>query len=137
MVIDAAILVAATRGRSSAAILDVAAAAALVTTDRAVEEARRRVSLGMNRPDLLPVLESIIEGVTVVPGADLAGHLGDAQLSLRDATPSRNGSTTDAHVLALAWDVDGDIWSTDRDFAGTGTPVWSTPNLIRALADLR
>jgi len=53
---------------------------------------------------------------------------------LRDAVASRNGSVRDAHVLALAWSVDGDIWTTDRDFAGTGVASWSTPNLMRGLA---
>jgi len=52
---------------------------------------------------------------------------------LRDAVGSRNGSTKDAHVLALAWEVLADIWSADRDFAGTGVASWSTPNLLRAL----
>jgi hypothetical protein len=33
-------------------------------------------------------------------------------------------------VLALAWSVDSDIWTTDRDVAGTGFATWSTPNLL-------
>jgi predicted nucleic acid-binding protein len=37
-------------------------------------------------------------------------------------------------LLALAWSLDADIWTTDRDFAGTGVASWSTPNLIRELA---
>ena len=56
-----------------------------------------------------------------------------AKLALRDAVASRNGSTRDAHVLALAWSADADIWTTDRDFAGTGVATWSTPNLMRSL----
>ena len=39
-----------------------------------------------------------------------------------------------AHVLALAWSVDADVWTTDRDFAGTGIATWSTANLMRGLA---
>jgi len=46
---------------------------------------------------------------------------------------SRNGAIDDAPVLALAWSLDADVWTTDRDFAGTGVASWSTPNLIRAL----
>jgi predicted nucleic acid-binding protein len=38
-------------------------------------------------------------------------------------------------VLALAWSLDAEVWTTDRDFAGTGVANWSTPNLIRALAE--
>jgi predicted nucleic acid-binding protein len=41
----------------------------------------------------------------------------------------------DAHVLALAWSAGADIWSADRDFAGTGVASWSTLNLVRALAE--
>ena len=52
----------------------------------------------------------------------------------RDGTPSRNGSVRDAHLLALAWDANADIWSHDRDFAGTGVATWSTLNLLRSLA---
>ena len=45
------------------------------------------------------------------------------------------GSTADAHVPSLAWTLDADIWSHDRDFAGTGWPSWSSANLRAALAD--
>ena len=37
---------------------------------------------------------------------------------LRDAPQAGNGSTADAHVLALAWRLSADIWTHDRDFAG-------------------
>jgi hypothetical protein len=37
--------------------------------------------------------------------------------------------------LALAWSVEADVWTTDRDFAGTGIASWSTPNLMRALVE--
>ena len=130
---DAAILVAAVRGRTSAAIVDVATAVSLVTTDRAVEEASRRIALGMQMPELLPILREFLTDVVICPVAELQADIPAAQQSLREATTSRNGSIADAHLLALAWDADADIWSTDRDFCGTGTPVWSTPNLIRAL----
>ncbi len=49
------------------------------------------------------------------------------------AVASNNGSSKDAHLVALAWSIDVDIWTTDRDFAGTGIASWSTPNLLRAL----
>jgi hypothetical protein len=32
------------------------------------------------------------------------------------------------------WLAEADIWSHDRDFAGTGWPSWSTANLRAALA---
>jgi predicted nucleic acid-binding protein len=137
LVVDAAILVAAARGRSSGAILEAARAATLVTTDRVVHEARRRIALGLKRPELLPVIDVLVAEVTVVPVAALAPLLASSELALRDAVASRNGSVRDAHVLALAWSIEGDVWTTDRDFAGTGVATWSTPNLMRGLAEAK
>jgi len=108
--------------------------ALLVTTDRVVQEARRRIELGLKRPDLLAVVDALVSQMTVVPVAALSQTLKRAEIALRDAVASRNGSVSDAHVLALAWTVEADIWTTDRDFAGTGIATWSTPNLMRGLA---
>jgi len=66
-------------------------------------------------------------------GAD--ANSGPKRSGAARCSPQRNGSTRDAHVLALAWSVEADVWTTDRDFAGTGTATWSTPNLMRALAE--
>ncbi|HEY1708226.1 MAG TPA: PIN domain-containing protein [Rhizomicrobium sp.] len=134
LVLDAAVLIAAARGRSSGAVLEVLRSAALVTTDRVVQEARRRVELGLKRPDLLGVIDALLEDVTVVPVAALEPFLEDCEVVLRDAVSSRNGSIGDAHVMALAWSTGADIWTSDRDFAGTGVATWSTPNLMRGLA---
>ena len=73
--------------------------------------------------------------LTIVPVAALAPILAGSEMALRDAVPSRNGSTRDAHVLALAWSVEADVWTTDRDFAGAGIASWSTPNMMRALVE--
>ena len=135
LVIDAAVFVAAARGRSSGAMLEAARAAALVTTNRVVHEARRRVELGLKRPDLLPVIDALAAELTIVPVAALTPILASSEVALRDAVPSRNGSTRDAHVLALAWVVEADVWTTDRDFARAGIASWSAPNLMRALAE--
>jgi predicted nucleic acid-binding protein len=135
LVVDAAILIAAARGRSSGAILAAARVAALVTTDRAVAEARRRIDLGLKRPELHPIVDALVAEITVVPVAALSALLPQAEIALSDAVASRNGSISDAHVLALAWSIDADVWTTDRDFAGTGMAGWSTPNLIRAIAE--
>lgn len=137
LVIDAAILVAAVRGRSSGALLAAAGKAVLVTTDRVVQEARRRIALGLKRPDLLDLLDDLAELLTIVPVASLEPVIARCEETLRDAVPSRNGSVRDAHVLALAWSVEADVWTTDRDFAGTGVATWSTPNLMRGLAEVR
>jgi len=135
IVIDAAILIAAARGRSSGALQNAAERAVLVTTDRVVQEARRRIALGLRRPELIEVLDALAELITIVPMAALAPMLDQCEETLRDAVPSRNGSVRDAHVLALAWSVDADVWTTDRDFVGTGVATWSTPNLMRALVE--
>ena len=77
--------------------------------------------------------------LTIVRVAALAPLLASSEVALRDAAPSRDGSTGDApgdaNLLALAWSVEADVWTTDRDFAGVGTATWSTPNLMRALAE--
>ena len=137
LVVDAAILIAAARGRSSGAMLTAARAAALLTTDRAVSEARRRLELRLKQPELQALIDALVSEMTVVPVAALSALLPQAETALRDAVASRNGSTSDAHLLALSWSVDADIWTSDRDFAGTGAATWSTPNLIRALADAK
>lgn len=137
LVVDAAILVAAVRGRSSGAILAAQKAAALLTTDRVVQEARRRIALGLKRPELLDVLDALLAEMTIVPLATLEPLLQQSEIAVRDAVASHNGSTKDAHVLALARNTDADIWTTDRDFAGTGTATWSTPNLLRGLSQQR
>ena len=134
LVVDAAILIAAARGRSSGAVLAAARAAVLVTTDRAIAETRRRIDLGLKRPELQPIVDALVAEMTVVPVAALTAFLSEAAVALTDAVASRNGSSDDAHLLALAWSVDADIWTTDRDFAGAGVASWSTPNLIRGLA---
>ena len=134
LVVDAAILVAAARGRSSSAIKTAARTRILITTERAIQEARRRIELGMKRPDLLTMVDTLMASIAVVPVTDLESNLPESELALKEAVASRNGSIKDSHILALAWAVDADIWSSDRDFAGTGVASWSTPNLMRGLA---
>ncbi|MGX1322141.1 putative nucleic acid-binding protein [Bradyrhizobium sp. USDA 377] len=136
LVIDAAILVAAVRGRSSGALLAAAEKVILVTTDRVVQETRRRIALGLLRPDLLDVLDDLTELLTIVPVASLEPIIARCEETLRDAVPSRNGAVRDAYVLALAWSVEADVWTTDRDFAGAGVATWSTPNLMRGLSEI-
>lgn len=135
LVLDATVLISAAFGRSTGLIKQAQRAAALATTDRVIQEARRRIELGLRRPDLLDVLEDLTKTITVIPVDALQPLLALSETVLRDAVASRNGSTRDAHVLALAWSVNADVWTTDRDFAGTGVATWSTPNLMRSLAE--
>jgi len=83
---------------------------------------------------LLAIIDGLLAEMTVIPVAALTPVLAESEIALRDAVASRNGSIRDAHVLALARSVEADIWTTDRDFAGTGVASWSTPNLMRGLA---
>jgi hypothetical protein len=134
LVVDAAVLIAVVLGRSHGAFLTTGRKRWLITTDRVVEEAKRRVGLGMGRPELLERLDALAAMMNVIPVERLSAHIPAAETGLREAVASRNGSTRDAHVLALAWTADADVWTTDRDFAGAGVATWSTPNLIRTLA---
>ncbi len=134
LMVDAAVLVSAVLGRSSWAILEASRIAELATTDQAVHEARRRIELGLKRPELLNIIDRLLGEMTVVAVAALAPDIARGEIALRDAVASRNGSVNDAHLLALAWSLEADIWTPDRDFAGTGVATWSTPNLIRGLA---
>lgn len=134
IVLDTSILITSVLGKRRGAINVVQHAAVIVTTERVVDEARRRIELGLKRPDLIQTLEELVAEIPIVPMAELATLLASSETALKDAAASRNGSTRDAHVLALAWSARADIWSADRDFAGTGVASWSTANLIRALA---
>lgn len=134
LVVDAAILVAALLGRSAGAFLEAHRHCALVTTDRAVSEVSRRITLGLRQPELIPLLHALLEQMSVVPVAMLDADFARAARALQDTVPSRTGSSSDAHLLALSWAVAGDIWTHDRDFAGVGVATWSTRNLLRALA---
>jgi predicted nucleic acid-binding protein len=131
--VDAAILVAAVLGKTAGSVRFASRVASLVTTDRVVVEVARRLQFGLRRPELLAVLDDLVAEMNVVPVEELAPRLADSEFALRHSVPSRNGSTRDAHLLALAWSVDADIWTHDRDFSGTGVATWSTANLLRAV----
>lgn len=91
--------------------------------------------LAPDEPALMEIADEILGSIDVVAQERYGNGLSTAEHWLRNAVASRNGSTSDAHILALAWTYDADIWSHDRDFAGTGWPSWSTANLAAALAD--
>ncbi len=76
--------------------------AVLVTTDRVLNEVRRRIEFGMKRPELLKVVDNLAAGILIVPLSALEPLLARSEKTLADAVASRNGSTRDDHVLALA-----------------------------------
>lgn len=135
LVVDTNIVLSAALGRRSISIFDTLNGRRLVATSARVAEEVRGVLGGL--PDLPAIArvraEMILGGIDVIDAVRYAEHIERAAAFLSDAVASRNGSTSDAHVLACAWLVDADIWSHDRDFAGTGWPSWSNANLLRAL----
>jgi predicted nucleic acid-binding protein len=82
-------------------------------------------------PRRLITAESLLE-IALGKSSD-SDVLEEAARMLKNAVASRNGSPADAHLLAVAWIYKADIWSHDRDFAGTGWPSWSSANLLAAL----
>ncbi|WP_114945314.1 PIN domain-containing protein [Microvirga calopogonii] len=133
LVVDANILVAAVLGSTTGAHLDlISGRRSLITSEEAFDEAYRVI--GHVRPSDLAVLESLLDLVTIIAREDVTdADRAAAETALRNGPASRNGSVTDAHLLALAWTLDADLWSHDRDFAGTGWPSWSTANLLSAV----
>ena len=93
------------------------------------------MEFGPKRPDLLEILDALTSRLLVFDAAALSPLIAIAEVTLRDAVASRHGSTRDAHILAMAREADVDVWTTDRDLAGAGVATWSTPNLMRALAE--
>lgn len=102
---------------------------------RAADEAMRVVTHLTRDGSEERLLAAIyLQQIDIIPDSDYGVDLPKAAACLRNAVASRNGSTDDAHLLALAWLLNADIWSHDRDFAGTGWPSWSTANLMSCLA---
>lgn len=62
----------------------------------------------MKRPELLEVLDDLATALTIVPVAALEPVIASCEIALRDAVASRNGSTRDARVLALAYSAEAD-----------------------------
>lgn len=136
LVVDANILVSAVLGRGGMVVKMVASARSLLTSARAEHEVRRRLSDPLLAdPAHEEALDALFELVERTPEPDHAAFLPEAARALRDAPASANGSEADAHLLALAWATDSDLWTHDRDFAGTGWPAWSSRNLLTALAE--
>lgn len=137
LVVDANIVLSAVLGFRSRPLLErISAKRALVISSEASLEIRHVLSrLDPDAPVLIDIADEVLEAIEVVEKVRYDDSLASAEQSLRRAVASRNGSVNDAHVLALAWTYDADIWSHDRDFAGTGWPSWSSANLAAALAE--
>ncbi|MGX7708113.1 PIN domain-containing protein [Methylobacterium sp. Gmos1] len=135
IVVDTNIILSVALGRRSRPAFEIIRARReLVTSARSVEEVLGVLhDLKGVRETMTAQTEAILRDLAVVEAAAYAKYSPEAAHVLSHAVASRNGSTSDAHVLACAWLLDADIWSHDRDFAGTGWPSWSNANLLRAL----
>ncbi|POR51286.1 PIN domain-containing protein [Bosea psychrotolerans] len=137
LVVDANIILSAVLGFQSRPLFErVSAQRALIISSEASLEVRHVLSrLDPHAPVLIEIADEVLESIEVVETVRYDDSLAPAEQSLRQAVASRNGGVNDAHVLALAWTYDADIWSHDRDFAGTGWPSWSSANLAVALSE--
>jgi len=131
IVVDANIIIAVVLGTWSRHIFDrVIEKRAVATSFRARHEVRSVLGGTPGLPSEAPsIADALLDGLGVMDEAIYADRLEAAAQVLRHAVASRNGSTSDAHLLACAWCLDADIWTHDRDFAGTGWRSWSSANL--------
>jgi predicted nucleic acid-binding protein len=134
LVVDTNIILSTVMGtREGAALPQAGASRMLMVSHETAVEARQVIErIAPTRKDLLRRALSAIE---IIDRDKYAVNIEAAGRSLMLAPASRNGSINDRHVLALAWTYGADIWSHDRDFAGTGWPSWSSANLTAALRD--
>lgn len=137
LVVDTNIILSAVLGFKSRPLLEkISAQRALITSVEVSDEVRRvLVRLDPDAPFLVEIADAILASIEVVEPARYGDNFPSAEGRLRNAVPSGNGSINDTHILALAWTYDADIWSHDRDFAGTGWPSWSSANLAAVLAE--
>ncbi|KPH80137.1 PIN domain-containing protein [Bosea vaviloviae] len=137
LVVDANVVLSAVLGFRSRPLLELASSRrTLIISIEASSEVKHVLSrLAPDAPVLIEIADEILESIEVVEEDRYFDSLNSAEQNLRNAVASRNGSVSDAHILSLAWLYDADIWSHDRDFAGTGWPSWSNGNLAVALAD--
>ena len=135
LVVDANIILSVVLGRRSRPVFEtVIASRTVVISVHAANEVRGVVRgiPGLPR-DAAELAEALLGGIGVVDEAVYAELMESAARVLAQAVASRNGSIRDAHLLACAWAFDADVWTHDRDFAGTGWPSWSNANLNDSL----
>ena len=133
LVVDANIVLSVVFGLRSRPVFEAVLATRALLTSARVREEVLGTAAHVGEPGAVEIATALLEMVTVVDASLYEDRLEPAAAVLRHAVASRNGSIKDAHVLALAWTLDADIWSHDRDFAGTGWPSWSNANLRASL----
>jgi predicted nucleic acid-binding protein len=131
LVVDANVILSVVLGRRSRPVFErVIASHTVMTSARAADEVRG-VLQGIPGlpPDAVELAEALLAGIGVVDEAVYTDLMEGAGRVLKQAVASRDGSASDAHLLACAWAFDADLWTHDRDFAGTGWASWSNANL--------
>jgi predicted nucleic acid-binding protein len=135
LVVDTNIILSALlRPKSQMYLEKLASQRELVFSDASLFELRVVVARVPKFNDAILQPTRLLDLMTQVSADVYADMLTTAKTSLQFAPVSKNGNSRDAHILACAWVHEADIWSHDRDFAGTGWPTWSTANLLAALA---
>ncbi|WP_332685154.1 PIN domain-containing protein [Bosea sp. (in: a-proteobacteria)] len=136
LIVDANIVLSCALGLRGGDVLEFVGRRRLLTISEravaAIEAVAMRLVDGGNPSALFA--PQLAESLRIVADSEYLPLVPEATKTLMLAPASRNGSSSDAHVLALAWLAEADIWSHDRDFAGTGWPSWSSANLRAALA---
>jgi predicted nucleic acid-binding protein len=127
ILLDANILVSAIMGVQTKRVLAAAIGQGLtlgVTEPQILESARVLTEkLGLTHEEAQLALEALT-AVVVPVGAEFYGAKEEAA---RQRLHRR--AQSDWPVLAAALTIDGGVWTHDRDFFGTGVPVWSSRNL--------
>jgi predicted nucleic acid-binding protein len=137
LVVDTNILLSTALGLRTRATWEVAGTTRrlLISYEGAAEALSVAAHLQDRAPHVLDDMAALLRVIDVLLTERYVEKLREAEATLCNAVASRNGSIRDAHILALAWTYDADIWSHDRDFAGTGWPSWSSANLAEALSE--
>ncbi|MDW6025564.1 PIN domain-containing protein [Mesorhizobium sp. BAC0120] len=135
VIVDANVILSVVLGRRSRTVFaTVDASRLLATSSRAAEEIRGVLKNIPNlQPHVMEAADVLLDGIQIIDKDVYSPLMDGAAWALRHAVPSKNGSERDAHLLACAWAFDADIWSHDRDLAGSGWASWSTANLRNAL----
>jgi predicted nucleic acid-binding protein len=127
ILLDANILVSAIIGVQTKRVLAGAIQQGLIlgVPEPQIREAVRVLTgkLGLTHQDAKIALETVMAGLIPLGAEFYEANEEAARQRLHRRAQS------DWPVLAAALTIDGGIWTHDRDFFGTGVPVWSSRNL--------
>ena len=129
LVVDANVLVRMVVGKRAAADAEraVRRGVELMTTVKQLDEASGVLGgvFSLAPDEIVRELLGVAEIMAITDAEAYSAHRGEAMLRLRLK------SAGDWPILATAMAFGAAIWSDDRDFFGTGVPVWSSNNIDR------